>query len=210
MSATSPTEPAPQRETRSLSGPLRRATSTSLAPLRASVSASAAPIPALEPAITITLSFIGTAIIHMGGRVARVLTCASASVDRPQVFVEPVQHFLDRRLLVGRDVAALEDRMLLVGGRRAEHLEHRHLRGRVRQIEVLAAVDHEHRLRHVRRVVDRIDFGRNLPRLEAARHQDAGLEPRLDREEQGSELRAEARSRRTRCFDASMSLRDSR
>jgi len=60
------------------------------------------------------------------------------------------------------------------------------------QIEILAAVDHEDRLRGASGGVHRIDFRRQRPRLEAAGEQDAGPESRLDGERTRRELRAEA------------------
>jgi len=114
----------------------------------------------------------------------------SSFLYRPQVAIEPIQHCLDGFLRLRGNVTAFEDGVVLL--RRTEHLEHRQLGARVGQVEILPAVDHEHGHRHVRGVIHRLDLGRQVPRLETAGHEHAGLEPGLDGEPLGSELRSEA------------------
>ena len=89
-------------------------------------------------------------------------------------------------------MAPFEHRVPLVGRRRPEHPEQRHLRRLVRQVEILAAVDHEDRLPDARREIHGVGLRRDGPRLEAPGHQDTGAQARLDGEVHRTELGAQA------------------
>ena len=83
-------------------------------------------------------------------------------------------------------MATFKDSMTLVSCGRAKHPEHRHLCRRVRQIEVLTPIHHQHGLFHSRREVDGVCFGRHLPGFESPGQQYPGAQSGFDGQIHGS------------------------
>ena len=103
----------------------------------------------------------------------------------PEDLVEPVvmlaHHFIVPAV---ERVPAGEGHVALLVRWCAKHLEQRHLRGFIGEDRVTLAVEHQHRCRHARGKIDRVDFWRQLRfQRDAAQNHDACLHAWLQRKQ---------------------------
>src|ERR1700693_6180410 len=98
---------------------------------------------------------------------------------RPQVLLKPIQRFLDE-IVARKIVTGVIKEMSFLVVARSKQMKEGFLRRFDRIHEIVAAIQHQHRLLDSRKEIHGVDFGKWAYKIQPAQREDADPDPRLD------------------------------